>query len=146
MGRDAQAPRHRLQHDSADPVSLDAVRDRYRKGTSFANAVLEIQRCGGTQFDPEVVRAFLDIGEAGLIKIRDDMVLRKRELAEKNAALLTDPAKLKKDGGGNGSSPATPPAGSPMLPPVTPPVGSAALGASGTSTVMLPPELPARVR
>ena len=49
----------------------------YRKGTTFANAIAEITRCGGTQFDPEMVRAFLDIGEAGLRKIRDDMIARK---------------------------------------------------------------------
>src|SRR5262245_22619573 len=78
--------------DTLDAMTSDRP---YRKRTTFPNAIAEISRCAGTQFDPEVVRAFLDIGEAGLMKIRDDMVARKKELAEKNQALLTDPAKKK---------------------------------------------------
>jgi response regulator RpfG family c-di-GMP phosphodiesterase len=65
--------------DTLDAMTSDRP---YRKGTSFANAIAEIGRCGGTQFDPEIVRAFLDIGEAGLIKIRDDMAARKKKAAE----------------------------------------------------------------
>jgi HD-GYP domain-containing protein (c-di-GMP phosphodiesterase class II) len=89
--------------DTLDAMTSDRP---YRKGTTFANAILEIQRCSGSQFDPEVVRAFLDIGEAGLIKIREDMIARKKELAERNAALLTEPAAApepakKKDGDAN---------------------------------------------
>jgi putative nucleotidyltransferase with HDIG domain len=40
--------------------SFDAmVSDRpYRKGRSFRDAFLELERCSGTQFDPEVVEAF----------------------------------------------------------------------------------------
>lgn len=49
----------------------------YRKGTTFANAIAEISRCSGTQFDPEAVRPFLDIGEAGLIEIKQDMAARR---------------------------------------------------------------------
>ena len=60
--------------DTLDAMTSDRP---YRKGTTFANAIAEIQRCSGTQFDPEVVRAFLDIGEAGLVKIRDDMGAQK---------------------------------------------------------------------
>ncbi|MFT3836516.1 MAG: response regulator [Myxococcaceae bacterium] len=71
--------------DTLDAMTSDRP---YRKGTSFANAIQEIGRCAGSQFDPEVVRAFLDIGEAGLIRIRDDMVARKAEIAKKNAELL----------------------------------------------------------
>ena len=91
--------------DTLDAMTSDRP---YRKGTTFGNAIAEINRCSGTQFDPEVVRAFLDIGEAGLMKIREDMVARKKELAEKNQALLTDPATKKKDepGSGNGTPPA----------------------------------------
>ncbi len=55
---------------------------------SRANAVQEIGRCGGTQFDPEVVRAFLDIGEDGLMKIKADMVARKAEIQKRNEELL----------------------------------------------------------
>ncbi len=60
--------------DTLDAMTSDRP---YRQGTSFANAVAEITRCGGTQFDPEVVHAFLEIGEAGLRKIRDEMIARK---------------------------------------------------------------------
>lgn len=43
--------------------SFDAmISDRpYRKGMSFDDAIAEIKRCSGTQFDPEVVRAFLGV-------------------------------------------------------------------------------------
>jgi hypothetical protein len=54
----------------------------YRKGTSFANAIQEIRRCANTQFDPEVVRAFLDIGEEGLIRIKEEMALKKLQLPQ----------------------------------------------------------------
>jgi putative nucleotidyltransferase with HDIG domain len=56
--------------DTLDAMTSDRP---YRMGTSFKNAMAEIQRCSGTQFDPEVVKAFLDIGEAGLIDIRQNM-------------------------------------------------------------------------
>ncbi|HZA14056.1 MAG TPA: HD domain-containing phosphohydrolase [Myxococcaceae bacterium] len=57
--------------DTLDAMTSDRP---YRMGTSFSTAIHEIQRCAGTQFDPEVVRAFVSIGEAGLIKIKEDMV------------------------------------------------------------------------
>jgi response regulator RpfG family c-di-GMP phosphodiesterase len=57
--------------DTLDAMTSDRP---YRMGTSFSNAIHEIQRCAGTQFDPEVVRAFVSIGEAGLIKIKEDMI------------------------------------------------------------------------
>jgi putative nucleotidyltransferase with HDIG domain len=57
--------------DTLDAMTSDRP---YRMGTSFANAIHEIQRCAGTQFDPEVVRAFVSIGEAGLVKIKEDMI------------------------------------------------------------------------
>jgi response regulator RpfG family c-di-GMP phosphodiesterase len=69
--------------DTLDAMTSDRP---YRKGTTFANAVAEIKRCAGTQFDPEVVRAFLDIGEAGLIKIKQEMQKEKQQtLAEAEA-------------------------------------------------------------
>ena len=61
--------------DTLDAMTSDRP---YRKGTTFANAIAEISRCSGTQFDPEVVKAFLDIGEPNLVKIRDDMIARRR--------------------------------------------------------------------
>lgn len=60
--------------DTLDAMTSDRP---YRKGTTFANAIAEIQRCSGSQFDPEVVRAFLAIGEAGLVRIKQDMIAEK---------------------------------------------------------------------
>jgi response regulator RpfG family c-di-GMP phosphodiesterase len=60
--------------DTLDAMTSDRP---YRQGTSFANAVGEIVRCAGTQFDPEVVKAFADIGEAGLQRIKQQMQLQK---------------------------------------------------------------------
>jgi response regulator RpfG family c-di-GMP phosphodiesterase len=65
--------------DTLDAMTSDRP---YRKGTSFSNAIAEIGRCAGTQFDPEVVRAFLDIGEEGLLTIKADMMARKKAKAE----------------------------------------------------------------
>ncbi len=73
--------------DTLDAMTSDRP---YRKGTSFANAVSEIARCGGTQFDPEVVKAFLDIGEAGLVRIKEDMVARKKAHASRMAVAPAD--------------------------------------------------------
>jgi response regulator RpfG family c-di-GMP phosphodiesterase len=56
--------------DTLDAMTSDRP---YRKATSFENAMAEMQRCAGSQFDPEVVRAFADIGVDGLRKIRLDM-------------------------------------------------------------------------
>lgn len=61
--------------DTLDAMTSDRP---YRKGTSFGSAIQEIARCAGTQFDPDVVRAFLDIGEAGLVKIKNEMVSQKQ--------------------------------------------------------------------
>ena len=70
--------------DTLDAMTSDRP---YRKGTSFANAISEIARCANTQFDPEVVRAFLDIGEQGLMAIKEEMAARKLnpQLAEAQA-------------------------------------------------------------
>jgi response regulator RpfG family c-di-GMP phosphodiesterase len=65
--------------DTLDAMTSDRP---YRKGTTFSNAIAEIGRCAGTQFDPEVVRAFLDIGEEGLLKIKAEMLARKKAKAE----------------------------------------------------------------
>ncbi|MGZ6139259.1 MAG: HD domain-containing phosphohydrolase [Myxococcaceae bacterium] len=66
--------------DTLDAMTSDRP---YRKGTTFENAVDEIQRCAGSQFDPEVVRAFLDIGVKSLRRIKEDMAAAKaREAGE----------------------------------------------------------------
>lgn len=70
--------------DTLDAMTSDRP---YRKGASFGQAIEEIGRCGGTQFDPEVVGAFLEIGEQGLTRIKEGMLARKKaELASKQAA------------------------------------------------------------
>lgn len=42
--------------DALDAITSDRP---YRKGRSFAEARAEIERCAGSQFDPEIVAAFL---------------------------------------------------------------------------------------
>lgn len=71
--------------DTLDAMTSDRP---YRMGTTFANAIAEINRCAGTQFDPEVVRAFNAIGELGLMKIKKDMIAEKQAAAEKKPAPL----------------------------------------------------------
>lgn len=44
--------------DSFDAMTEDRC---YSKGRSVDDAVMEIQRCSGTQFDPELVEVFIDI-------------------------------------------------------------------------------------
>jgi len=55
--------------------TLDAMTSErpYRRATSFENAVEEIQRCAGSQFDPEVVQALMDIGVKSLRRIKSEM-------------------------------------------------------------------------
>ncbi|MGV3621980.1 MAG: HD domain-containing phosphohydrolase [Archangium sp.] len=83
--------------DTLDAMTSDRP---YRKGTTFANAIAEIKRCGGTQFDPDVVKAFLDIGEVQLMKIKEDMVARKKqrlaEAAQKALAAAAEAEAAKK--------------------------------------------------
>ncbi|HET6923329.1 MAG TPA: HD domain-containing phosphohydrolase [Anaeromyxobacteraceae bacterium] len=49
--------------DTLDAMTTDRP---YRKACSFANAIAEIRRCAGSQFDPRVVEAFAAIGREGL--------------------------------------------------------------------------------
>ena len=79
--------------DTLDAMTSDRP---YRKGTTFANAIQEIKRCANTQFDPEVVRAFLDIGEEGLVRIKLDMAERKLKPPEVEAAAQDAEAELEK--------------------------------------------------
>ena len=59
--------------------TLDAIlSDRpYRKGAPFETARDEIIRCCGTQFDPAVVKAFLDIPEERWLALRPDSEKRR---------------------------------------------------------------------
>jgi HD-GYP domain-containing protein (c-di-GMP phosphodiesterase class II) len=79
--------------DTLDAMTSDRP---YRKGTTFANAIQEIKRCANTQFDPEVVRAFLDIGEEGLVRIKLDMAARKLKPLEIEAQAQEAEAELEK--------------------------------------------------
>jgi response regulator RpfG family c-di-GMP phosphodiesterase len=66
--------------DTLDAMTSDRP---YRRGTTFENAIAEIGRCSGTQFDPQVVRAFQDIGETGLREIKLGLV--QKQLARATA-------------------------------------------------------------
>ena len=52
--------------DTLDAMTTDRP---YRKACSFADAIAEIRRCAGSQFDPRVVEAFATIGREGLESI-----------------------------------------------------------------------------
>ena len=49
--------------DAFDAMTSDRL---YRAALTFEEAVAEVERCSGTQFDPEVVAAFLTCVEAPL--------------------------------------------------------------------------------
>jgi response regulator RpfG family c-di-GMP phosphodiesterase len=53
--------------DTLDAMTCDRP---YRKGTSYTAAREEIQRCSGGQFDPECVKAFMDLSEDELRELR----------------------------------------------------------------------------
>ncbi|MCA9774522.1 MAG: response regulator [Myxococcales bacterium] len=52
--------------DTYDAITSDRP---YRKGSSHENAVAEIQRCRGMQFDPDAVEAFVRVFETGRINL-----------------------------------------------------------------------------
>ena len=57
--------------DSFDAMTSDRP---YRKGMSAGSAVEEIKRCSGTQFDPQVVEAFLDCLDAVEARLHQDSI------------------------------------------------------------------------
>jgi HD-GYP domain-containing protein (c-di-GMP phosphodiesterase class II) len=63
--------------DSFDAMTSDRP---YRPALPVERAVEEVERCAGTQFDPEVVRAFVEAWEAGETPVADPsrMTLRRR--------------------------------------------------------------------
>ena len=87
--------------DTLDAMTSDRP---YRKGTTFANAIAEIQRCSGTQFDPQVVKACLELGEDRLMSIKAEMLARKKALqAELAQALAAAQAQAAANGEKSGS-------------------------------------------
>lgn len=60
--------------DAFDAMISDRV---YRRGCSYEDAVAELERCSGTQFDPLIVEAFKQIPK------EDWQILRERSLMEK---------------------------------------------------------------
>jgi len=56
--------------DTIDAITSDRP---YRKARPFADAREEIIRCGGTQFDPKVVEAFLAVPPEDWERIRLDV-------------------------------------------------------------------------
>lgn len=68
--------------DALDTITSDRY---YKKARSFSEARAEIERCGGTQFDPAVVKAFLTLPEKAFWRIRQDtnMAVMRLERAKK---------------------------------------------------------------
>jgi response regulator RpfG family c-di-GMP phosphodiesterase len=64
--------------DAFDAIISDRV---YRKGRSYREAVSEIKKCSGTQFDPIVVEAFESIPENDWNTLHQCSMLEKREIA-----------------------------------------------------------------
>jgi len=66
--------------DTLDAMTSDRP---YRRATTFESAVAEIRRCASSQFDPEVVRAFMGLGVKNLLRIKEDMAaVKARESTE----------------------------------------------------------------
>ena len=56
--------------DTLDAMTSDRP---YRKGTSTANAIEEITRCAGTQFDPQIVEVFRSLSPDSWIELRQQI-------------------------------------------------------------------------
>ncbi len=64
--------------DTFDAMTSDRV---YRKGCDYADALKELERCAGTQFDPAVVEAFKQVPK------EDWEILRQRSLEDRQENL-----------------------------------------------------------
>ena len=62
--------------------ALDAITSRryYKEAQSFREAVVEIESCAGSHFDPAVVKAFLTLPEKAFMRIRQETSLAGLEL------------------------------------------------------------------
>jgi len=65
--------------DALDAITTDRP---YRKAQSFTKALQEIKRCSGTQFDPEVVKAFLRIPISEWKRIKQGVLEVRGELSK----------------------------------------------------------------
>lgn len=64
--------------DAFDAMVSDRV---YRKGCSYEDALAELERCSGTQFDPLVVEAFKNVPAEDWTILRERSVREKQELS-----------------------------------------------------------------
>ena len=75
MGGNKKASPNRLQYFGIFAVvdTLDAITSNrpYRKAMPFEVAWNEIRACSGTQFDPQIIEAFLSISLESWIAIHD---------------------------------------------------------------------------
>jgi putative nucleotidyltransferase with HDIG domain len=70
--------------DTLDAITSDRP---YRKATSFAAARLEIKRCAGTQFDPQVVDVYLSLPDQLWEDLRAEITVQ----AKKHAPVQQEP-------------------------------------------------------
>jgi putative nucleotidyltransferase with HDIG domain len=63
--------------DTLDAITSDRP---YRKGTSFAEARMEIKRCAGTQFDPKVVAVYLSLPDQLWEDLRAEITQQSKKL------------------------------------------------------------------
>ncbi len=64
--------------DAFDAMTSDRV---YRRGTSYEEALKELERCSGTQFDPFVVEAFKQIPQEDWNQLRKHSVMERTEVS-----------------------------------------------------------------
>lgn len=64
--------------DAFDAMTSDRV---YRRGTTYAEALKELERCAGTQFDPFIVQAFKQISEEDWETLRKHSVMERTEVS-----------------------------------------------------------------
>jgi response regulator RpfG family c-di-GMP phosphodiesterase len=64
--------------DAFDAMVSDRV---YRKGCSYEDALAELERCSGTQFDPLIVEAFKNVPPEDWTILRDRSIREKQELS-----------------------------------------------------------------
>ncbi|HEY8559446.1 MAG TPA: HD domain-containing phosphohydrolase [Pyrinomonadaceae bacterium] len=70
--------------DAFDAMVSDRV---YRKGCSYQDALAELERCAGTQFDPVVVEAFKAIPKEDWEILRERSLMEKQEISSLSAVV-----------------------------------------------------------